>query len=209
MKNLLEIVTKCIDSFSERENITRFAAIIGGEAVILHGIPRTTLDLDILYFPGNRQAITDNLVKALSSFLRHELGSQFEVKEFEASKDPFDPLRHDLIIITDSKNRFKKLDIMIANYKWELEGFRVMVSPSKGPLRPFPKPYLAAMKLMAGGGQDEEDIRNLFLIMDDSERDKVWELARLIKRDKNLSNILAQGRRRKMAEGDEAFDTLK
>jgi len=209
MENLLEIVTKCIDSFSERENITRFAAIIGGEAVILHGIPRTTLDLDILYFPGNRQAITDNLVKALSSFLRHELGSQFEVKEFEASKDPFDPLRHDLIIITDSKNRFKKLDIMIANYKWELEGFRVMVSPSKGPLRPFPKPYLAAMKLMAGGGQDEEDIRNLFLIMDDSERDKVWELARLIKRDKNLSNILAQGRRRKMAEGDEAFDTLK
>ena len=209
MRNLLEIITKCIDNFSKRENITRLAAIIGGEAVILHGIPRTTLDLDILYFPGDRQAFTDNLVKALSSFLRQELGSQFEVKEFEGSKDPFDSLRHDLIIITDSKKRFKKLDIMIANYKWELEGFRVMVSPSKGPLRPFPKPYLVAMKLMAGGGQDEEDIRNLFLIMNDPEKDKVWELARFIKRDKNLSNILAQGRRRKKAEGDEAFDTLR
>ena len=61
MKNLLEIVTKCIDSFSKRENTTRFAAIVGGEAVILHGIPRTTLDLDILYFPGDSLASSDNL----------------------------------------------------------------------------------------------------------------------------------------------------
>ena len=197
MKNLLEIATKCIDSFSKRENVTRFAAIIGGEAVILHGIPRTTLDLDILYFPGGSQSVIDNLVEKLASFLRKELGSQFEVKEFAGSKDTFDSLRHDLIIITDSRRRFKKLDILIANYKWELEGFQIMVSPSEGPLHPFPKPYLVAMKLMAGGGQDEEDIRNLFLIMEDSEKDKGWELARLIKRDKNLSKILAKKRRNK------------
>jgi len=42
--------------------------------------------------------------------LRKALGEQFEVKVFEASKDLFDPLRHDLIIITDSEKRFKKLD---------------------------------------------------------------------------------------------------
>jgi len=208
MRNLLEIVTKCIDSFSKRENITRFAAIVGGEAVILHGIPRTTLDLDILYSCGAPPISIDNLVETLASFFRQELGSRFEVKEFAGSKDPFDPLGHDLLIITDSKNRFKKLDILIANYKWELEGFQVMVSPSKGPLQPFPKPYLVAMKLMAGGGQDEEDIRNLFLIMDDPEKDKAWELARSIKRNKNLSNILDQRGRRKKTEGNEAFDTL-
>ncbi len=197
MKNLLESVTKCIDSFSERENLTRFAAIIGGEAVILHGIPRTTLDLDILYFPGDPQAFINDLVETFASFLRKELGSQFKVEEFAGSKDPFDSLRHDLIIITDLKRRFKKLDILIANYKWELEGFQAMVSPSKGHLQPFPKPYLVAMKLMAGGGQDEEDIRNLFLIMGDSEKDKGWELARLIRRDRNLSKILAKKRRKK------------
>ena len=82
MKNLLEIVTKCIDSFSERENLTRFAAIIGGEAVILHGIPRTTLDLDILYFPGDPQAFINDLVETFASFLRKELGNEFEVEEF-------------------------------------------------------------------------------------------------------------------------------
>ena len=209
MKNLLEIVTKCIDSFSEKMGVARFAAIVGGEAVILHGIPRTTLDLDILYFPGDLQASIGNLLETFASFLRKELRSQFEVKEFAGSKDPFDPLRHDLIIITDSKKRFKKLDILIANFKWELEGFHVMVSPSKGPLQPFPKPYLVAMKLMAGGGQDEEDIRNLFLIMDAAEKDKAWELARLTKRDKNLSKILTQGRRGKKTEGNETFDTLR
>ena len=84
-----------------------------------------------------------------------------------------------------------------------------MVSPSKGPLQPFPKPYLVAMKLMAGGGQDEEDIRNLFLIMDDPEKDKAWELARSIKRNKNLSNILTQGRRGKKTGGNETLDTLR
>ncbi|MBW2005066.1 MAG: hypothetical protein JRI72_10745 [Deltaproteobacteria bacterium] len=50
MKNLLEIVTECIDNFARKENTNRLAAIIGGEAVILRGIPRTTLDLDILFF---------------------------------------------------------------------------------------------------------------------------------------------------------------
>jgi len=194
MKSLLEIVTKCIDKFSEENHLTRLAAIIGGEAVILHGIPRTTLDLDILYFSEETPGADDALVGELARFMRKELGSQFEVEAFEASKDPFDPLRHDLIIITDAKRRFKKLDILIANYKWEVEGLQMMASPSGGPLQPLPKSYLAAMKLMAAGAQDEEDVRNLFLIMDPSEKEKAWELARSIKRDRNLSTILARKR---------------
>lgn len=194
MKSLLETVTKCIDRFSEKNHLIRLAAIIGGEAVILHGIPRTTLDLDLLYFSEGNWDTPDTLVSELVHFMRKELGSQFEVEEFEASKAPFDPLRHDLIIITDAKRRFKKLDILIANYKWEVEGLQMMASPSQGPLQPLPKPYLAAMKLMAGGAQDEEDIRNLFLIMDPSEKEKSWELARLIKRDRNLSRILDRKR---------------
>lgn len=43
--------------------IARFAAIIGGEAVILHGIPRTTLDLDILYSCGAPPISIDNLLR--------------------------------------------------------------------------------------------------------------------------------------------------
>jgi len=206
MKSLLKTVTKAIDSFSESRGLSRFAAIVGGEAIILHGIPRTTLDLDILYFPGDPPCAINDLVEILASFLGEHLGAQFDVRAFSASKDPFDPLRHDLITITDVAKRFKKIDILIANYKWELEGFHEMASPSDGPLQPFPKPYLVGMKLTAGGGQDEEDIRNLFLIMDDEEKGKAWELARRLKRDKNLSAILARGRRAKRIEEDELLD---
>ena len=140
MKSLLKIVTECIDSFSEQSNVIRLAAIVGGEAVIMHGIPRTTIDVDILLFCGDDKKNIDNIGKVFASFLRQELGGKFEVENFEASKDPSDPLKHDLIIITDLEKRFKKLDILIANYQ--------------------------------------------------------WELARLIKRDKNLTRVLSEGRPR-------------
>jgi hypothetical protein len=196
MQNLLKIVTECIDSFSEQANVTRLAAIVGGEAVIMHGIPRTTIDVDILLFCGDEKKDVGNIGKVFASFLKQELGGKLEVKNFEASKDPSDPLKHDLIIITDPEKRFKKLDILIANYQWELEGLKSMDSPHTGPLYPYPKEYLVGMKLMAGGAQDDEDIRNLFLVMSDSEKKKALGIARLIRRDKNLTRVLSEGRRR-------------
>jgi len=209
MKNLLKIVTKCIDEFSERKNITRVAAIIGGEAVILHGIPRTTLDIDILFFCGDEENNISRLGTLFASFLRQELGGRFEVKDFEASKDPTDSLKHDLLIITDVQREFKKLDILIANYAWELEGFSNMDSPHAGPLHAYPKAYLVAMKLMAGGAQDEEDVRNLFLVMSDSEKEKAFELGRLIRRDKNLCRILSEGRRGGKTNKNGSMATLR
>ncbi len=62
----------------------------------------------------------------------------------------------------------------------------------ESPLSIFPKPYLVGMKLIAGGVQDEEDIRNLFIVMTHTEKDKAAEIAKLIRKDKNLSRILNQ-----------------
>lgn len=209
MKSLLKIVTDCIDSFSKQANVTRLAAIVGGEAVIMHGIPRTTIDLDVLFYCGDEKETISDTGKTFASFLRQELGVQFEVKNFEASKDPFDPLKHDLIIITDPEKRFKKLDILIANFQWELEGLKSMDSPHTGPLSPYPKEYLVGMKLMAGGVQDREDIRNLFLVMPDLDKEKAWELARLIRRDKNLSAILSERQRYGNKDQDSILESLK
>ena len=194
MKSLLKIVTECIDKFTKKENISRLAAIIGGEAVILHGIPRTTIDIDILLFCDSEEDYPTGLIRLFASFLREEMGKRFDVKDFEASKDPSDPLKHDLIIITDKEKRFKKLDILIANFQWELEGLKSMDTPHTGPLHPYPKEYLVGMKLMAGGAKDNEDIKNLFFVMSDTEKEKAWKLARLIKRNKNLSKILKEER---------------
>ncbi|KPA15476.1 hypothetical protein MHK_004316, partial [Candidatus Magnetomorum sp. HK-1] len=71
--------------------------------------------------------------KRLAFFLSEKFSDNFEISHFEASKDPFDPLRHDLIVIKNNKNRYRKLDILIANYKWELEGLLSMGSAHSGP----------------------------------------------------------------------------
>jgi hypothetical protein len=81
-----------------------------------------------------------------------------------------------LIIVTDIEKRFKKLDILIANYQWELEGLKSMDSPHTDPLYPYPKEYLVGMKLMAGGPQDNEDIRNLFWLCLILKKKKHWIL---------------------------------
>ncbi|MBF0452119.1 MAG: hypothetical protein HQK75_15565 [Candidatus Magnetomorum sp.] len=188
-------MTEYIDNFAEENNIQRLAAIIGGEAVIMHGIPRTTIDLDILFYYNQETNYYDNICKRLASFFKEKFSDDFEITHFEASKDPFDPLRHDLIVVKDKNNRVRKLDILIANYKWELEGLLSMESSHSGPLIPYPKPYLIAMKLMAGGLQDEEDIKNLFFIMSNSEKEKTYALAKQIKRDKNLNRILSSKRK--------------
>ncbi|KPA15477.1 hypothetical protein MHK_004317 [Candidatus Magnetomorum sp. HK-1] len=44
---------------------------------------------------------------------------------------------------------------------------------------------------MAGGLQDDEDVKNLFFIMTDSEKEKAYTLAKKIKREKNLKKILS------------------
>ena len=78
MRNLLETVTRCIDSFSQEKGIPRFAAIIGGEAIILHGIPRTTLDLDILLFCEDAENCID-LLETLKGSGNTPLGSGVKV----------------------------------------------------------------------------------------------------------------------------------
>jgi len=36
-------------------------------------------------------------------------------------------LNHDLIVIKDKQNHFKKLDILIANYQWENDGLLFII----------------------------------------------------------------------------------
>jgi hypothetical protein len=82
------------------------------------------------------------------------------------------------------------MDFIISKYKWELEGLR-----NAKPLLDFPFPvlsipYLIAMKLRAGGPKDYYDIVELYNFLTEEEKEKTIQLARLIKRDKNLSGLL-------------------
>jgi hypothetical protein len=190
MEDSLKIVTACIDAFSKREELTRHAAIIGGEAVILHGVPRTTIDVDVLVSFSDHDGEPKNPTRELSSFLQQELGDQYRIAAHHAARDPEDPLKHDILIVTDLRKEYKKLDVLIANFDWEIEGLLRTEHSEEGDLPAYAKPYLVAMKLMAGGAQDEEDIRNLFYLMTEAEREETRELARQIRKDRNLSTLL-------------------
>ena len=52
-------------------------------------------------------------------------------------------------------------------------------------------------------------IHNLFLVMSDLEKEKAWELARLIRRDKNLSTILSARQRYSNNDQDSILESLK
>jgi len=69
--------------------------------------------------------------------------------------------------------------------------------------------FMHIQRLMAGGAQDEEDVRNLFLVMSDSEKEKAFELGRLIRRDKNLCRILSEGRRGRETNKNGSMATLR
>lgn len=185
MRILKERLINLLEIFATQQNISWRIALIGGEAIIMHGIPRVTIDTDFLLNFSDKERKTINLTRNFASFLKQHLGERMGVKHYEAAKDSSDPLKHDLIVIKDAENEFSKLDILFANYEWELEGLNQTEL-----FKPLPKPFLIGMKLMAGGPQDDQDIRNLYLIMDENEKEKAASIAKLIRRDKNLLRII-------------------
>jgi len=44
--------------------------------------------------------------------------------------------------------------------------------------------------------------------MSDTEKEKAWKLARLIRRDKNLAKLLSENRRNKKRNYDDLLETL-
>ena len=59
------------------------------------------------------------------------------------------------------------------------------------PLNVVTKPYLAALKLRSTGYKDSSDIVTLVSLMTGDEKEKTFELAKLIGRDKKLSKLLS------------------
>ena len=163
-------------------------ALIGGHGAILHGVERTTLDVDLcVWSEGLKQSGSPAFFKELKGHLPERFSAQLR----EGSKDPDDPIRHDLIILEDTLGEYPRIDLLIARYRWELEGVREAEHISGVPVPVMTKPYLAAMKLLASSYKDAADIAGLMGIMTEEERARTRELARRIGRDRKLQRILS------------------
>jgi hypothetical protein len=109
----------------------------------------------------------------------------------QGSKIPDDPLKHDIIVIDDNEGDYERIDLLIARYKWELEGIEQAVRLQDIPFPVLDKPHLVAMKLLATGYKDAHDVMTLMRLMTEEEKIKARELARRIGRDKKLERLLS------------------
>ncbi|MFZ3064167.1 MAG: nucleotidyl transferase AbiEii/AbiGii toxin family protein [Nitrospirota bacterium] len=162
-------------------------ALVGGYAVIAHGVERTTKDIDILSIGSPY----DSFGKDLTEFLRRQLSTKgIKVEYLPQSHDIHDPFQHEVIYLKDPEGATPRIDIIIASYKWEVEGL-LSANPEKEiPINILPKPYLIAMKLKAGGPKDDYDIIELYELLTDEEKIKTNELARIVHKDKKLARLI-------------------
>jgi len=180
----LEIIRDITSALPEKVD----TALIGGHGAILHGVERTTLDVDLcVWSEGLRRSGSPAFFEELKGHLPERFSAQLR----EGSKDPDDPIRHDLIILEDTIGEYPRIDLLIARYRWELEGLEKAETVAGLPVPVMPRPHLTAMKLLASSYKDAADVAGLMGIMTEEERVRTRELARRIGRDRKLERILS------------------
>ncbi|MCL5674906.1 MAG: hypothetical protein M1501_04090 [Candidatus Omnitrophica bacterium] len=183
----LKLIAKEIHRFSTDTQYDIKSSLIGGQAIISYGIPRTSLDIDIcMVIMDNKNNYIDG--KKFTDFLLKEL-PDFNIK-FHRGTDIEDSLKHDFIRLQHKKNIYPIIDIIFANYKWEIESIKESIKVKNIPIPVLPKKYLIAMKLKAGGLKDILDINDLFQLMSKKEKQEVFDLTVYLRIDKKLRKIV-------------------
>lgn len=176
--------------------------LVGGVAAILHGVERTTIDVD---FCVDSAAIPGTDSSAFYDILVKHLPKRFSARLIRGSEIPDDPLKHDIIFLDDAEGEYERIDLLIAQFKWEREGMEKAVHIEAVPFPVLGKPYLAAMKLFASAYKDAYDIVALFALMSDEEKEKTRELAKRIGRGKKLERLLFPPPEEEVRENPEEY----
>ncbi|HWQ69990.1 MAG TPA: hypothetical protein VN494_08590 [Patescibacteria group bacterium] len=184
IKDTFETIRGIISALPVKVDI----AVVGGYAVILHGVERTTLDVDFcLYSDVIRTSGTD----AFFALLTQHLPERFRAELVQGSKAPEEPFKHDIIFLEDLSGEYPRMDLLIARYKWELEAIKRAEHLPGVSIPVLTKPHLVAMKLQATGLKDADDAANLIRLMTEEEKAFTFKLAERTGRDKKLARLLA------------------
>lgn len=185
IEDTLKLIDKVVISLANHDKVT--IALVGGYAAIAHGVERTTADVDFRMYT---EIIHRKNIFAFIEILKKVIPNTFEVKFIEGSKIIDDPFQHDVIFLYDRTGEYPQIDLIIAKYKWELEGTKQAKPLEDIPFPVLPKPYLIAMKLKAGSLKDDHDIIELYNLLTEEEKNKTHELAKLIHKDKKLARLM-------------------
>ncbi|MCC7203151.1 MAG: nucleotidyl transferase AbiEii/AbiGii toxin family protein [Nitrospirae bacterium] len=194
IEDTLKIIQDIIKNFPADIDI----ALIGGYAAVLHGVERTTLDIDFCVYSNIIHSTRDS--SKLVTLLIKYLPERFHVELIQGSRIHDDPFKHDVIFIEDTIGEFIRIDFLIAKYKWELDAIRSALPMEGIPIPVVTKPYLAALKLRSTGYKDAGDLVTLIQLMTEEEKEKTMELAKKISRNKKLEQLLSNAQHEEPAE---------
>ncbi len=198
IRDTLEIIRDITSALPVKVSI----ALTGGYAAILHGVERTTIDIDFCLYSD---VLDSTATKSFFELLNKHIPDRFKAELREGSKLPDDPFKHDLIRIIDTRKELLVIDLLIARYKWELDALLDAKIVKDVPFPVLSKPYLAAMKLRATGYKDAHDVVTLYKLMTDEEKEKTRELAIRIGRDKKLERLLNPPPEEEIRENPEEY----
>jgi hypothetical protein len=185
IEDTLKLIDRIAISLARQDEVN--IALVGGYAAIAHGVERTTADVDFCIYT---EIIHHKNTPAFIEILKNVIPETFELKFIEGGKIMDDPFKHDVIFLHDRAGGYPKIDLIIAKYKWELEGMQQAKPLEDIPFPVLPKPYLITMKLKAGSLKDDFDVVELYNLLTEEEKAKTHELVKLIKRDEKLSRLL-------------------
>jgi hypothetical protein len=126
-------------------------ALIGGDALAVHGVPRATLDQDLL-------AVDARVLDAKTWDGLAEASLHIDIRRGDAE----DPLRG-VVRITDSQAE-RPLDLVVGRYQWQERAITratVVALDDGGSVPVVQARDLVLLKLYAGGPQDAWDIQGL------------------------------------------------
>ena len=198
----IEDTLKTIRDITNALPVNVTIALTGGVAVVLHGVERTTIDVDFCIYSDS---IFDTNTAKFFDLVNQSLPNRFTARLVQGSKFPDDPFKHDVIFIDDNEGEYERIDLLIAQYKWELEGIEQAVHFDDIPFPVLSKPYLVAMKLQATAYKDYQDVVSLMSIMTDEEKAKTYELAKRTGKDKKLARLLSPPPEEEARESPEEY----
>ena len=184
-------------------------ALVGGMAVVGHGVRRGTLDFDLLVDTKDFLEFQMVVMRMLEENderipTLEELGPmRAEVSNPAAPGSP-DSLKNGTLSIVDWNGR-RLLDFLSVYYSYEKTGVEQSETiPGLEPLKLMDMPYLVLMKMQAGGPKDRSDVVELYKIASDEQRVEILDVAEKYRMIEQLERLLrAEGFRTKGRNDDE------
>jgi hypothetical protein len=170
-------------------------ALVGGMAVVAHGVRRGTVDYDILVDTPDFtqfQVAVKKLVEDGDGFIPglEDIGRLSVTSCHETLPGSGDNLKNAIVALSGEDGE-KFIDFLSVYYVYEKEGVeKSHIIPGMAPLKLLDIPYLVLMKMKAMGPKDMADIVMLYQISPESKKIETLDITKKYGMTSKLTALL-------------------